>query len=43
MQSLVKINDLEDQDEPPLSEVVGASSSSNYKGEAMDLEESIDM
>lgn len=43
MWSLVKINDLEDQAEPLLSGVVGASSSANYKGEAMDMEESVDM
>ena len=43
MRSLVKINDLEDQAETPLSGTVGTSSLANYKGEAMDVEESVDM
>ena len=43
MRSLVKMNDLEDQAEPPISGAMGASSSTNYKGEAMDVEESVGM
>ena len=43
MWSLVKMNDLEDQVEPPLSGVMGASSSAIYKGEVMDVEESVGM
>ena len=40
MRSLVKINDLEEQVEPPLSGEIRASSSATYKGDAMDVEES---
>lgn len=39
----MKMNDLEDQAEPPISGVMGASSSTNFRGEAMDVEESIGM
>ena len=41
MRTLVKMNDLEDQAQPPLSGAMGTSSSSNYKGDAMDMEESV--
>ena len=41
MRSLVKINDLEEQAKPPLSRTMGASSSGTYKGDAMDVEESV--
>ena len=41
MRSLVKINNLEEQAELPLSGTRGASSSSNYQGDAMDVEESV--
>ena len=43
MWSLVKMNDLEDQVEPLLSRAMGASSSTDYKGEAMDIEKSVGM
>lgn len=43
MRSLVKMNDLEDQVEPPISGAMGASSSANYKGEAMDVEDNVGM
>ena len=39
MRSLVKINDLEEQVESPLSSEVRASSSATYRGDAMDIEE----
>ena len=39
MRSLVKINDLEEQVELPLSGEFRASSSTTYKGDAMDIEE----
>ena len=39
MRSLVKINNLEEQAEPPLSDEVRASSSATYRGDAMDIEE----
>jgi len=41
MQCLVKINDLEEQAEPPLSGMMGASSSATYKGDAIDVDESV--
>ena len=41
MRSLVKINDLEEQTEPPLSGEIRASSSATYRGDAMDIEESV--
>ena len=41
MRSLVKINDLEEQAESLLSETMGASSSATYKGDTMDVEESV--
>ena len=43
MRSLVKINDLEEQVEPPLSGEVRASSSATYRGDAMDIEEHVGM
>ena len=41
MRSLVKINDLEEQVEPPLSGEVKASSSTTYREDAMDIEENV--
>ena len=38
---MVKINDLEEQAKPPLSGMMGASTSGTYKGDAMDVEESV--
>ena len=43
MRSLVKINNLEEQAEPPLSGEVRASSSATYRGDAMDIEEHVGM
>ena len=43
MRSLVKMNDLEDQAEPLISGAMGASSLKNFRGEAMDVDESIGM
>ena len=43
MRSLVKINDLEEQVEPPLSSEVRASSSATYRGDEMDIEEQVGM
>ena len=43
MRSLVKMNDLEDQAESLISGAMGASSSANLRGEAMDMDESIGM
>ena len=43
MRSLVKINDLEEQVEPPLSGEVRALSSATYRGDAMDIEEQAGM
>ena len=43
MRSLVKINDLEEQAEPPLSGEVRASLSANYKGGTMDIKEHVGM
>ena len=43
MRSLVKMNDLEDQAKPPISEAMDASSLANFRGEAMDVDESIGM
>ena len=39
MRSLVKINDLEEQAEPPLSTEVRTLSLATYRGDAMDIEE----
>ena len=41
MHYLVKINDLEERVEPPLSGTMGASTLTSYKGDAMDVEESM--
>ena len=41
MRSLVKINDLEEQVEPPLSGGIRALSSTTYRGDAMDIKESV--
>ena len=41
MRCIVKINDLEEQVEPPLSGTRGASTSGTSKGDAMDVEESV--
>ena len=43
MRSLVKINDLEEQAEPPLSSEARASSSTTYRGDAMDIEDHVGM
>ena len=43
MRSLVKINDLEEQAELSLSGTMGASSSATYKGDAMEVEESVSL
>lgn len=43
MRSLVKINNLEEQVELPLSDEVRASSSATYRGDAMDIEEQAGM
>ena len=43
MRSLVKINVLEEQAEPPLSSEVRASSSTTYRGDEMDIEEQVGM
>ena len=43
MRSLVKINDLEEQAEPPLSGEARAASSATYRGDAMDIEEHVGM
>ena len=43
MRSLVKMNDLEDQVEPLISGAMVASSSTNFRGEAMDVDESVGM
>lgn len=43
MQSLVQINDLEEQVEPPQNGTMGASSSAIYKGDAMEVEESVSL
>ena len=41
MRCMVKINDLEEQAEPPLSGTLGASTSGTSKGDTMDVEESV--
>ena len=41
MHYMVKINDMEEQVEPPLSKTMGASTSSTSKGDTMDVEESM--
>ena len=41
MRCMVKINDLEEQVEPPLSGTLGASTSGTPKDDAMDVEESV--
>jgi hypothetical protein len=41
MRCMVKINDLEELAEPPLSGTLGASTSSTPKDNAMDVEESV--
>lgn len=38
---MVKINDLEEKVEPPLSDTMGASTSGNPREDAMDVEESV--
>jgi DNA-binding XRE family transcriptional regulator len=43
MRSLVKINDLEEQAEPPLSGEARALSSATFRGDAMDIEEHVGM
>ena len=43
MRCMVKINDLEELAEPPLSGTLGASTSSNPKDDAMDMEESVEL
>ena len=41
MRCMVKINDLEEKVEPPLSGVMGASSSGNPWDDAMEVKESV--
>lgn len=41
MRCMVKINDLEEEAEPPLSGMMDSSTSSTSKGDAMDVEESV--
>lgn len=41
MRCMVKINDLEEHVEPPLSGMLGHSTSDTSKGDAMDVEESM--
>ena len=41
MRCMVKINDLEEQAEPPLSGTLGASTSGTPKDDVMDVEESV--
>ena len=41
MRSLVKINDLEEQGELPLREEIRASLLATYRGDTMDVEESV--
>ena len=43
MRSLVKINDLEEQEELPLSSDVRASMSATYRGDEMEIEEQLGM
>ena len=43
MRSLVKINDLEEQVEPPLSGEIRASLSATYREDAMDVKESVNL
>lgn len=38
---MVKINDLEERAKPPLCSTMGASTLTSYKGDAMDVEESL--
>ena len=41
MHCMVKINDLEERAEPSLCGTMGASTSASFKGDAMDMEESV--
>jgi predicted heme/steroid binding protein len=41
MRCMVKIDDLEERVEPPLCGMMGASTSISFKGDAMDMEESV--
>ena len=41
MRCMVKINDLEERAEPLLYGMMGASTISSFKGESMDMEESV--
>lgn len=41
MNCIVKINDLEERAEPPLCGTMGASTLASFKGDAMDVEESV--
>ena len=41
MLCMIKINDLEERVEPPLCGTMGASTSASFKGDAMDMEESV--
>lgn len=43
MRSLVKINNLEEQAEPPLSGEVRASLSATYRGDAIDIKDCVGM
>lgn len=43
MRSLVKINDLEEQANSSMSETMGASYLATYKGDAMEVEESVSL
>lgn len=38
---MVKINDLEERAEPPIRRTMGASTPVSYKGDAIDVEESV--
>ena len=41
MRCMVKINDLEERAEPLMCGTMGAFTSASYKGDAMDVEESV--
>ena len=41
MRCMVKINDLEERAKPPLCDTMGASTLASFKGDTMDVEESV--
>ena len=41
MRCMVKINDLEERAEPSLYDTMGSSTFASFKGDAMDMEESV--